>query len=165
MLSRLVPPNRVKLNGIIRRAVGQAGGHAVEMRADESFAVFERAEDGIGAAVALQRGLVATTWPADLAVSVRAGLHSGDTTLTDGGYVGLAVHAAARVAAAAHGGQILVSGECRRAAGRPVVDVGFHSLGRHRCAGFADPMEVFQVEAPGLRLDFPKVRRRSPVSR
>ena len=149
-----------KMRRIIRRVVGEGGGHVVEMRADESFTVFTSADAGVAAAAALQRALVGATWPGEASVAVRAGLHSGEVTLGDTGYVGLAVHAAARVSAAAHGGQILVSGECRTAAGVG-SGIGFRSLGKHRFAGFAEALDVFQVEADGLRRDFPAVRRRS----
>jgi len=149
-----------KLRRIIRRVVGDAGGHVVEMRADESFTVFTGAEAGVAAAVSLQRALEAATWPGGSRVRVRAGLHSGEVTLGDTGYVGLAVHAAARVSAAAQGGQILVSGEARRAAGKP-AGIDFRSLGKQRFAGFVESVEVFQVEADGLRRDVPAIRRRT----
>src|SRR3990172_2077980 len=93
-----------KMRRIIRRVVGDGGGDVVEMRADESFTVFTDAGAGVATAAALQRALVGATWPGEVSVAVRAGLHSGEVTLGDTGYVGLAVHAAARISAAAHGG-------------------------------------------------------------
>src|SRR5207302_1227362 len=100
-------------------------------RADEFFAVFERAAAAAEAAVAIQRELGARAWTDDLAeVRVRVGIHSGRPTLTDLGYIGLAVHTTARVCSAAHGGQIVVSAaacagdagdgdDSRRRPGRP----------------------------------------------
>lgn len=145
------------LRRMIRRVVVRSGGHPVDLRADEAFVVFEDPVAAIGGAVDLQRSISAATWPGDTPVRIRIGLHTGEVTLTDAGYVGLTVHTAARVAAAAHGGQILLSEECRRALGRP-TGIGLRSMGRYRFAGFADPIQVFQVEAEGLPRDFPALR-------
>ena len=106
----------------------------------------------IEAAVAIQRELGKRAWPDDLEVRVRVGIHSGRPTLTDVGYIGLAVHTTARVCSAAHGGQIVVSGKTR-AAVRDSAPTGirFRSLGRHRLPGLPDAETLFQVQAKGLR--------------
>ena len=65
----------------------------------------------LAAALAIQRRVSSRAWPSGVAVRVRIGIHTGRPTLTDGGYVGLAVHTAARICAAGHGGQILLSGD------------------------------------------------------
>jgi class 3 adenylate cyclase len=140
---------------IQRRAVLQAGGREVDVRADELFAAFERAEDAVAAAVAMQRALAARGWPGGVEVRVRAGVHSGSPTLTETGYVGLSVHTAARVCAAAHGGQIVVSGEARDAVGGSAPGIGFRALGSYRLAGLSHEVALFQVEAAGLATDFP----------
>ncbi len=103
------------VRAIQRDAVARAGGREIDARGDEFFAVFERARDAVRAATALQRTLEQRPWPDQLKVRVRVGLHTGRPTLTDVGYIGLAVHTAARVCSAAHGGQILISGETRAA--------------------------------------------------
>jgi len=146
-----------RLRRMIRRVVVRSGGYPVDLRADEAFAAFEDPVGAIGGAVELQRAILEATWPGGVAVRMRIGLHSGEVTLTDGGYVGLTVHTAARVAAAAHGGQILLSAACRHAVGRD-TGVGFRSMGRYRFAGFADPIQVFQAEAGGLPTDFGALR-------
>ena len=89
---------------LLRTAVSRAGGREIDARADEFFAVFERPGAAIETAVAIQRELSTRTWPDRLEVRVRLGIHSGRPTLTDVGYIGLAVHTTARVCAAAHGG-------------------------------------------------------------
>lgn len=147
-----------KVRRTVRAAVVKAGGHPVELRADESFVVFEEAAAAVSGAVAVQRAMLAATWPRGTEVRVRSGLHSGEVTLSDGGYVGIPVHTAARVAAAAHGGQILISAACRDAVGRPGEGIRFRSLGGYRFAGFSDPIAVFQVEADGLLTAFPRLR-------
>src|SRR3954470_6794850 len=80
----------------MRQAVQQAGGREVDARADELFAVFERAPAALAAARAIQRAMRAGPWPDEVGVRVRIGVHSGRPTLTETGYVGLAVHTAAR---------------------------------------------------------------------
>ena len=139
------------VRNLLRAAVVTAGGREIDVRADDGFAIFERAPDAVGAAVALQRSIVETRWPDDVEVRVRIGLHSGCPTLTDVGYIGLAVHTTARVCAAAHGGQILVSGKTVTAAGGASLSgIRFASLGTRRLAGLPDAEELFQVEAAGL---------------
>src|SRR5262245_57742795 len=106
------------VRGILRAAALRASGREIDARADEFFAVFERPDAAITAAVAVQRAIAEQAWPGDLDVRVRAGIHSGRPTLTDVGYIGLAVHTTARVCSCAHGGQIVISGETRGAVGR-----------------------------------------------
>ncbi|HEV8438305.1 MAG TPA: adenylate/guanylate cyclase domain-containing protein [Methylomirabilota bacterium] len=147
------------VRGILRAAVLRASGREIDARADEFFAVFERAADAIEAAAAIQRALGKRTWPADLEVRVRVGIHTGRPTLTDVGYIGLAVHTTARVCSAAHGGQIVVSGETRAAVGKSAPPgVRFRSLGRHRLPGLPDAETLFQIQAEGLLRSFPKPR-------
>jgi class 3 adenylate cyclase len=143
----------------LRAAVLRASGREIDARADEFFAVFERAGSAIEAAVAAQRELGRRAGGKDLEVRVRMGIHSGRPTLTDVGYIGLAVHAAARVCSAAHGGQIVVSAATRVALGASVPPgIRFRSLGRYRLAGLPDAETLFQVQARGLRADFPRPR-------
>ena len=146
------------VRGIIRNAVLQAGGREVDVRADEFFAVFELVAAAIEAALAVQRTMSQRTWPRDLDVRVRAGIHSGRPTLTDAGYIGLSVHTAARVCSVAHGGQIVVSGETKTAVeGSLPAGVNLRSLGRHRLPGLTRAEALFQVKADGLRADFPAI--------
>ncbi|MGH2499718.1 MAG: adenylate/guanylate cyclase domain-containing protein [Candidatus Limnocylindria bacterium] len=151
------------VRGIIRAAVLRAGGREVDARADEFFAVFDRAAGALEAAVAIQRALRGHAWPDSLAVRVRIGIHSGRPTLTDTGYIGIAVHTAARVCSAGHGGQILLSGEARGAIeGSEPVGIGFRSLGRYRLHGLAEAAALFGVEAADLPADFPPPRTAGP---
>jgi len=147
------------VRGILRAAVSRAGGREIDARADEFFAVFERAVNAIEAAAAIQRALGKRGSPDGLAVRVRAGIHSGRPTLTDLGYIGLAVHTAARVCAAANGGQIVISAETRAAVGKSApTGIRFRSLGRHRLPGLAHATVLFQVKGYGLRASFPPPR-------
>ena len=152
--------------GILRTAVSRAGGREIDARADEFFAVFERAAAAVDAAVAIQRALEARATRDGLEVRVRVGIHSGRPTLTDAGYIGLAVHATARICAAAHGGQIIASAATRAAIGTSAPSgIRFRSLGRHRLPGLAEAEMLFQVQAPGLRGSFPRPRRQPRARR
>ena len=159
-----------EVRGILRTAVLRAGGREIDARADEYFAVFEQAPAAVEAAVAVQRALGKRRWPDDLDVRVRAGIHSGRPTLTEVGYIGLAVHTTARVCSAAHGGQIVVSSRTRAAVRTATrAGVSFRGLGRHRLPGLPEAETLFQVRAKGLRGAFPKprisARSRSPRRR
>ncbi len=130
---------------ILRAAVSRAGGREIDARADELFAVFERAPAAVEAAVAIERALVRKAWPGDVEVRVRVGIHSGRPTLTDVGYIGLAVHTTARVCAAARGGQILVSEETRAALRTAPAGIRFRSLARRRLPGLPRTQRLSQV--------------------
>jgi class 3 adenylate cyclase len=148
-----------EVRGLLRQALLRAGGHEIDARADEFFAAFERPVAAVEAAVAIQQTLAKRTWADGLEVRVRIGIHSGRPTLTDVGYIGLAVHTAARVCSAAHGGQIVVSAATRGALGAAApAGIRFRSLGRHRLSGLPEPEPLFQVQAAGLRVGFPKPR-------
>ena len=136
---------------LLRSAVKLAGGHEVDARADEYFAVFTEARCAVEAALTAQRAMAVHPWPDGLAVRVRMGIHSGRPTLTASGYVGLAVHAAARVSSAASGGQILASRATVRALGDSLEGgVGVRSLGEHALHGLPQPMELFEVASPAV---------------
>src|SRR5262245_19982933 len=147
------------VRGILRAAVSSSDGREISARADGFFAVFERAGAGLEAAVAVQRNLAARDWADGLEVRLRIGIHSGHPTLTEAGYIGLAVHTTARVCSVAHGGQILVSAATRTAISRsPLAGIRFRSLGRHRLSGLPGPEMLFQVQAAGLHASFPPPR-------
>jgi class 3 adenylate cyclase len=147
------------VRAIQRDAIARAAGREIDARGDEFFAVFERAADAVRAATTLQRTLQERSWPDRLQVRIRVGLHTGQPTLTDVGYIGLAVHTAARVCSAAHGGQIVVSGDTRTAVKEtPPEGVAFRSLGRHQLHGLPQPEALFQVRAQGLIDRFPGPR-------
>jgi class 3 adenylate cyclase len=144
---------------IIRKNVRDAEGTEVDSRADESFAVFRDAGRALDAAVRIQRAMRDQRWPRRADVRVRIGIHTGRPTLSDTGYVGIAVHAAARICAAGHGEQVLVSETARQALGRGGRDeITLTSLGRHSLPSLAEPTTLYQVRADGLRSDFPRLR-------
>jgi class 3 adenylate cyclase len=147
------------VRALIRSAVRAAGGHEVDARADEFFAVFRDTAQAVEAALAIQRTLRSREWPDRASVGVRIGIHTGRTTLTETGYVGIAVHTAARVCSAGHGGQILLSAAAREALnGREGDGVAFRSLGRYVLPGLAEAETLFQAQTAELRAKFPRLR-------
>jgi class 3 adenylate cyclase len=148
---------------LLREAVTAAGGFEVDTRGEEAFFAFRRAQDAVAAAAAAQRSLASQSWPTGAAVRVRMGIHTGEPALgDDGGYLGLDVHRTARICAAGHGGQVLVSEATRALAlesGARLVD-----LGEYQFRGFARPEHVFQLSAEGLAERFPSLRTASAAS-
>jgi class 3 adenylate cyclase len=144
---------------LLRTAIRSSGGREVDARADEMFAVFEHARSALDAALGVQRKVLAKTWPDDIRVRIRIGLHTGEPTLTDTGYVGIAVNTAARVCFAAHGGQIVLSSAAREAIAAALpTGIGLRDLGLHELQGLPTAVALFQVEAAGLPTDFPAPR-------
>ena len=146
---------------LLRAAVRSSGGREVDSRADELFAVFEHAPAALAAALAIQRQAAAEAWPEERRVRLRVGLHTGEPTLAEGGYIGLAVHIAARVCSAAHGGQILLSFNSREAmdAGDLLAaGIGLRELGRYELQGLPAAETLFQVEVADLLAEFPPLR-------
>ena len=94
---------------IVREAVTEAGGTEIDTQGDSFFFVFRRAREAVLAAANAQRVLAAHDWPEDGVIRVRMGIHTGEAAAVDGRYVGVAVHRAARISAAGHGGQVLLS--------------------------------------------------------
>jgi class 3 adenylate cyclase/CheY-like chemotaxis protein len=137
----------------IRRAVADHGGREIECRADESFSVFESPADAVAATAQAQRELLAVTWPQDATVRVRMGLHTGIAVDTGQGLVGFDVHLAARLSAAGHGGQVLLSARTAELAGAEARELGCFEL-----RGVPEPQRLFQLVADGLPQDFPPPR-------
>jgi class 3 adenylate cyclase len=149
---------------LVRAAVRHAGGGEVSARGDDVFAVFERAPAALEAALAIQRATRAGSWPENIDVRLRVGLHRGRPALTDTGYVGLSVHAAARICFAAHGGQIVMSGAVRTAVLESLAEgISLRSIGAWRFRGLPEPVELFQVDAADLIADFPPLRSAVPA--
>jgi class 3 adenylate cyclase len=147
----------------VQAAVRGCSGHVVSARGDDTFSVFARPAAALRSAIAIQRAMRDEPWPSG-DVRLRIGLHRGRPQLTDGGYVGLSVHAAARICFAAHGGQIVASSAVRSALGEELPeDVSFTDLGAWRFRGLPEAIEMFQVVAPDLGSEFPPLRSAVPA--
>ena len=144
---------------ILRAAFARRGGRELGTEGDSFFVVFPSAVDGVSAALKAQRGLAGHPWPAGGRVRVRMGLHTGEPTPHEDGYVGIDVHLAARVAAAAHGGQVVVTDATRQLVADHLPEGAvLTDLGRHRLKDFPQPVTLAQLCAPGLDSQFPPLR-------
>ena len=144
---------------IIRRAVADGGGVEVSTHGDAFFAVFRGPAGAVGAAVAAQRGLAAHDWSPGPPVRVRMGLHTGEGTLGGDDYAGIDVHRAARIADAAHGGQVIVSDATRGLVEHALpAGASLRDLGVHRLRGIDDPERLHELVVEGLASDFPAPR-------
>jgi class 3 adenylate cyclase len=148
-----------EVRATVRNAVRRHGGQRVDSHGDEVLSVFPKPGSAVRAAVEIHVALAQKRWPNDLECKVRAGIHTGRTTLTESGYVGLAVNTVARIGYVGHGGQILVSGATKAAlASGDVGGIRLRSVGTHRLAGLSEPVPLFQVYAAGLAERFPPLR-------
>jgi predicted ATPase/class 3 adenylate cyclase len=144
---------------MIRDAVEGYGGAIFGTEGDAVFSVFEHAGAALAAAADMQRALLGYPWPDGRRVLVRAGIHSGEVTLTAGGYVGLTIHEVARISAAGHGGQVLVSGVTRELAADTLPSsVELRDVGEHRLKDVSHPTRLYQLIGEGLPDDFPPLR-------
>ncbi len=144
---------------LLRKAFHENDGSEIDTQGDAFFAVFPRAQDALLAAVAAQRGVLAHTWPEGVTVRVRMGLHTGNPLPTDTGYVGMEVHRAARICAAGHGGQILLSQVTRDLAINDLPSgVTLRDLGEHRLKDLTRSDHLFQIIAADLPGEFPPLK-------
>jgi len=144
---------------IVRSAIEREGGTEVGTEGDSVFAVFPTAAAGIAATATAQRAIDAAAWPAGTHVRVRMGLHTGEGRLGGENYIGLDVHRASRIAAAGHGGQVIVSESTRTLAeGALPPGTQLRELGAHRLKDLANPERLFQLDIMGLPVEFPALR-------
>jgi predicted ATPase/class 3 adenylate cyclase len=142
---------------ILSQAVAQAGGSVLKTTGDGLIAVFDSVSDSLSAAIESQDGLEREQWGATGPLRVRMGIHTGDTESREGDYFGPAMNRAARIMAAGHGGQVLISGTASTSGYLP-PGVQLRDLGMHRLKDLTEPEHLYQVIHEGLRSDFPAPR-------
>ena len=143
---------------ILRKRLEEAGGQEIDTQGDAFFFSFTRAKDAVSGAVAAQRELTAHDWPDGLEVKTRMGLHTGEPSVGEEGYVGLDVVRAARICSAGHGGQILLSETTRALVGNNVPEgVEIRDLGE---ANLKDVQHerIYELALAGQRRDFPPLK-------
>jgi predicted ATPase/class 3 adenylate cyclase len=144
---------------IIRRAVDAGDGVEVSTGGDSFFVVFTDAGAAVSAAVRAQRDLFAYPWKSKRPLRVRMGIHTGAGTLGGSNYAGIDVNRAARISAAAHGGQLLLSGATATLVdGSLPAGVSLRSVGTHRLKDLASPEPLFDVQIDGLPSEHPPPR-------
>jgi class 3 adenylate cyclase/streptogramin lyase len=146
---------------LVRDSCVAAGGIEVDTQGDAFFFAFAHAKDAVEAAAAVQRALAVHTWPDGTQLRARIGLHTGQASVTGSRYVGLSVHRAARVGAAGAGGQVLLS---QATAGvledDDLGELRLRRLGSYALKDFDRPVELHQLDVPGLPSKFRSAKRR-----
>lgn len=162
LLKRLGPGYAAALDGqrrVLRKAWADHGGIELGTEGDSFYVVFATAEAAVAAAGQGQRDLAAFEWPEAEPVRVRMGIHTGAPAVHAGAYVGMDVHRAARIAAAAHGGQVLLSETTASLVRGCLPDgVSLKDLGSHTLKDIPEPQHLLQLAVSGLPADFPPVR-------
>jgi DNA-binding NarL/FixJ family response regulator/class 3 adenylate cyclase len=146
---------------LLRDAWAEAGGRELDADGDSFFVAFRRPRNAVDAAVSAQRALAAHDWPEGVDIRVRIGIHTGEAVPAGDQYVGLAVHRAARICDAGHGGQILLS-ETTRSLLEDVEEelegVELRDLGPQLLKDFDRAVHIYQLTVAGLEREFPALR-------
>ena len=151
---------------IMRAAIGACSGHEMGTEGDSFFVVFDSATHAIDACLQAQRTLTGFDWPDGEQVRVRMGVHTGHPARLEEGYVGMDLNRAARIAATAHGGQVVVSSATGELVGPQLPDaVELVDLGWHRLKDIDQPEHIFQLCAPDLPAEFPHLKSLGSQSR
>lgn len=165
--TRLLKQLRERYSGVLaehqrllRAAFAAHGGHEVDTQGDSFFVAFASAREALLAAVEGHLALLSHSWPDGVQVKVRMGLHTGHAVAAEGRYTGLAVHRAARIGAAGHGGQVLVSQATQTLLEDDEEDlhIFLRDLGEQRLKDLDRPVRLYQAVADGLSESFPPLR-------
>ena len=144
---------------LVRGIFQAAGGYEEDPAGEGLFVVFPHAADAVNAALAAQGAVAAGPWPEEITLRVRMGLHTGQPIVAGGGYIGLEVHRAARIASVGWGGQVLLSQATADAVAQVLpAGAGVRDLGEHRLKDLLRREQIFQLLHPDLRPDFPPLR-------
>jgi predicted ATPase/class 3 adenylate cyclase len=143
----------------VRGIFQAAGGYEEDPAGEGLFVVFPHAADAVSAALAAQRAVAAGPWPEGATFRVRMGLHTGQPIVAGGGYIGLEVHRAARIASVGWGGQVLLSQTTADVVADDLpVGAGLRDLGEHRLKDLQRREQIFQLLHPDLHAEFPALR-------
>jgi predicted ATPase/class 3 adenylate cyclase len=144
---------------LVREAIAAAGGAEIRTEGDSFFVIFPTAGGAVQAAVAAQRALYAHRWSHGEPVRVRMGMHSGEGQRRGDDYLGIDVNRAARIAAAGHGGQVLLSATTKSLIEHDLPEgVFLRDLGEHRLKDLANPEHLHDLMIDGLPSDFPPIK-------
>src|ERR671930_2020317 len=150
---------------LLRDAFARWSGLEVDTQGDAFFIVFPRAKDAVAGALAAQRELRRESWPDGIEVRVRMAMHTGEPSVAGDRYIGLGVHRAARICAAGHGSQVLLSQSSYAVLVDDVLpDIDFRDLGEHRLKDLDRPERIYQLVVPDLPAEFPPLKTLGQVT-
>jgi class 3 adenylate cyclase len=136
---------------LVRESFAAHGGTEIDSQGDAFFFAFTRASDAVAGAVQAELAHAEHAWPEDAVVRVRIGLHTGEPTVSDAGYVGLDVVRAARLCSSCRGGQVLLSSAKRALLGSALPEgVGVYPVGQRHLKDIDEPEVVYQLEIDGV---------------
>ena len=148
---------------LLRKAFAAHGGREMDTQGDAFFVAFARARHAVEAAVQAQRALAAHEWPDGVECRVRIGLHTGEPSVGEEGYHGIGLHRGARIAAAAHGGQVLLSSTTAELVQDDLPrGITLRDLGLQQLKDIDRPERIYQLLADGLSSEFPPLRTAAP---
>jgi class 3 adenylate cyclase len=151
---------------LLRNVFADCRGEEIETQGDAFFVAFRSASDAVAAAITAQRVLAEHAWPDANQVRVRIGVHSGEAAAAGERYLGLSVHRAARVGAAGHGGQVLLSSSTRELVEDDLPDgVSLRDLGSYRLKDIDRPERLSQLVIEGLPSEFPALKATAVAGR
>jgi predicted ATPase/class 3 adenylate cyclase len=151
-------------HAILRETLAGANGSEVRTAGDSFFVAFSSAADAVAGVVAAQRRLQEYSWPDGATVRVRIGMHTGEGPLVADDYGGVDVNRAARIAAAGHGGQVILSAATSRLVDQHLPPgVTLRDLGDHSLRDLSEPEHIYQLVIPGLDNEFPPLESLDPV--
>ena len=139
---------------VLREAFARHGGYEVDEEGDAFLVAFQAAGEAVAAAREAQQDLASAEWPHEGGLKVRMGVHTGEPLPVPPKYVGMDVHRAARIMAAAHGGQVLVS----ETTAALLDGTSLRDLGPRRLKDMLEPIRLYQLEIEGLPVEFPPLR-------
>jgi class 3 adenylate cyclase len=144
---------------LLRQAFSERGGYEVDYEGDAFFVSFASADAAVSAAVSGQRALDAEQWPDGYPLRVRMGAHTGEPLAVPPKYIGLDVHRTARIMAAGHGGQVLLSERTADLVEDELpAEMALRDLGEHRLKDLSRPQRLFQLVIEGLPSEFPPLK-------
>jgi predicted ATPase/DNA-binding SARP family transcriptional activator len=145
--------------GILQASISSHGGIEVATNSDGSFVVFADAGQAVAACLEAQRETQSHIRAPGSEIEARMGLHTGIARLADGGYMGVSVHQAVRICAAAHGGQVLLSANTARMVRHYLPEgCSLADRGSFMLSGFEDPERIYQLLHPEIKASFPPLR-------
>ena len=142
---------------IMRQAIEGAAGRLLKTTGDGAIAVFESSSDAIAGAIAAQHALQAEPW-GTTPIRARMGIHAGETLSRDDDHFGPVMNRTARIMAAGHGGQVLLSQHAVDLSVGHLGDATVRDLGMHRLKDLTEPEHLYQLVHPDLGADFPAPR-------
>ena len=146
-------------DALLKQIVAVHGGAVFKTVGDGVLAVFAHAHDALAAAVAAQKAISTESWPLPAPPQVRMALHTGSAETRDGDYFGPALNHAARLLAAGHGGQVLLTlATAQMLREQLPPDVSLSDLGTHQLKDISLPEQIFQITTPGLSANFPPLK-------